>query len=93
MKKIVFSQEQKNLLDSFERGEWRFIVNRKREISRHIETARAAINRYRRINLRMSCRDFMALETRAVEEGIPYQTFIANILHKFITGRLEEKKV
>ncbi|MGH7966013.1 MAG: CopG family antitoxin, partial [Candidatus Binatia bacterium] len=46
----------------------------------------------KRINIRLSSRDLEKLQKRAVAEGIPYQTFIASTLHKFVTGQLQEAK-
>ena len=51
------------------------------------------IKKDRRINLRMSSKDIIALQTKALEEGIPYQTLMSSVLHKFVTGRLIEKKI
>lgn len=45
----------------------------------------------KRINIRLSSQDLMDIQARAMEEGIPYQTFIARVLHKFAAGRLHEK--
>ena len=44
-----------------------------------------------RVNIRMSKKDLEALQTRALEEGIPYQTLMASILHKYVSGRLVHK--
>ena len=46
----------------------------------------------RRINIRISSRDLDALQKKALVEGIPYQTLIASVLHKYAAGRLREEK-
>ncbi len=53
--------------------------------------AETAIKDYR-INVRISKRDVEALKTKALEDGIPYQTLVTSILHKYVTGRLKESK-
>jgi predicted DNA binding CopG/RHH family protein len=43
------------------------------------------------VNIRISREELEALQKRALEEGIPYQTLMASILHKYVAGRLIEK--
>jgi hypothetical protein len=43
------------------------------------------------VNIRLSSPDLLDIQARALEEGIPYQTLIASVLHKYISGRLVEK--
>ena len=85
-------QEEKELLESFEREEWRSVAGRKAEFQRYREYARATFKKDRRVNIRISSKDLEALQKRALEEGIPYQTLIASILHKYADGRLVEKE-
>ena len=84
------TKEEKEIIESIENGEWRSIDNledmKKKLI---IAASETAIKDYR-INVRISKRDVEALKTRALEEGIPYQTLVTSILHKFVTGKLEE---
>jgi hypothetical protein len=56
------------------------------------EAARATFVKNKRVNIRLSAADLMDLQARAYEEGVPYQTLIASVLHKYVTGRLHEKK-
>ena len=84
------TKEDKELIESIENGEWRSIENLE-EMKKKLITAatETAIKDYR-INVRISKRDVEALKTRALEEGIPYQTLVTSILHKYVTGKLEE---
>jgi predicted DNA binding CopG/RHH family protein len=50
--------------------------------------AKAQLKKNQRISLRISEHDLKGLQRRAFEDGIPYQTFITSILHKYLTGRL-----
>ncbi len=84
-------QEEKQLLGSFERGEWRSVEGRGVEFERYREYARATFKKDRRVNIRISSKDLEALQKRALQEGIPYQTLMASILHKYAAGRLAEK--
>ncbi len=82
--------EEKEILDAFESGKLKRVKNRKKELERHQEIAAATFKKDSRINIRISSKDLRALQKRALEEGIPYQTLVASILHKFVNGRLTE---
>lgn len=88
MSDTKLDREEKDILESFERGEWVSVRDRKTEISRLGTAARATLRKNRRINIRLSDRDVIGLQAKAAEEGIPYQTLIASVLHKFLTGTL-----
>ncbi len=92
MKKLNLNEEETELLDSLESGEWNSVENLKKEISSHQEIARNTLKKDKRVNLRMSSKDLEAIKTFAVEEGLPYQTLMSSVLHKFITGRLVDKQ-
>jgi len=86
------SEEEQEILDSFERGEWvpvRDLSKRKRELIRY---ARNTLKKDKRLNIRISERDLNELQKRAVSEGLPYQTFVSSIIHKFVNGKLQEAK-
>ena len=84
-------KEERELLKSFEDGEWRSVSDKKREVGRLQDYATATFKKDRRINVRISSKDLNALQKRALEEGIPYQTLVSSILHKYISGRLREE--
>jgi len=88
---MKLTKEEKSILASVERGEWKSIPNFKREAKRYQEAARATLRKDKRVNIRMSERDVVRFQKKAVDEGLPYQTLISSILHKYINGRLEEK--
>ena len=83
--------EEKELLDFFERGEWQSIDGRREAFEPYRDYARTTFKKDRRVNIRISRKDLEALQKRALEEGIPYQTLLASILHKYAAGRLVEK--
>jgi predicted DNA binding CopG/RHH family protein len=81
--------DEKELLGSFERGEWKSRGG-KRERARYVRYARATFRKDRRLNIRLSSKDLEAIQKRALAEGLPYQTLISSLLHKYADGRLKE---
>ncbi|MGR3179591.1 MAG: antitoxin [Candidatus Anammoxibacter sp.] len=92
MKKLKLNREEKEILESYERGEWIPIKNSKKEIQKHMEYARNTLKKDKRVNIRISTKDMEDIQTIALEEAIPYQTLMASVLHKFAAGRLVERK-
>ncbi len=91
MKKMKLDDEEQDLVDSFERGEWRSVPNVEQEKKKYQEIAAATFRKDRRVNIRISSKDLIGLQKRALEEGLPYQTLISSILHKFLArGRASE---
>jgi len=81
---------EEDILSSFEKGEWHSVPNLNDEIARYAATAAATLSKDKRINIRLSSRDLEDVQMRAAEEGMPYQTLIASVLHKYVSGRLIE---
>lgn len=92
MKKMILDSGEKKLLESFERGEWRPIKHREAEAAKLQRYARNTLQKNKRINIRLSERDLVGIQTKAVEEGLPYQTLISSVLHKYLRGTLTERK-
>ena len=82
--------EEAEILEAFESGKLKRVENRAKELERHREIAAATFKKDSRINIRISSKDLRALQKRALQEGMPYQTFVASVLHKFVEGRLVE---
>ena len=82
MKYYELDDEEKQLLEEIENGEWASVkdfAKRKKELQ---QIARNTLNKTRNINIRLSERDLARLKRKAAEEGIPYQTLASSILHK-----------
>ncbi|MGA7978718.1 MAG: antitoxin [Chromatiaceae bacterium] len=84
-------QEEQEILDAFEarklkRSEGAEVIRK-----RYMECAEATHRKDARINIRLSSRDLRGLQKRALAEGIPHQTLITSILHKYVEGRLRER--
>ncbi len=84
-------EKEKELLESYEAGEW--VSGKGLDVERqsYAEAARTTFRKDRRVNIRISAKDLEGIKKKSLEEGLPYQTLIASILHKYITGRLVEK--
>jgi predicted DNA binding CopG/RHH family protein len=84
-------QKEKEILESVERAEWESVPRMRSEQKRFKRYAEATFRKDRRINIRISGKDLIAIQKRALEEGIPYQTLISSLLHKYVSGRLVER--
>jgi len=89
MKKL--DAEEKELLQSYENDAWIPSKQLERERRTYAEYARTTFKKDRRVNIRISSKDLERIQQKSLEEGLPYQTLIASILHKYITGRLTDK--
>jgi predicted DNA binding CopG/RHH family protein len=86
MKYFILDEEEQRLLKEFERGEWKGIKNFAKEKKLYEAAARNTFNKKRNINIRLSEKDLHKLKVRAAEDGIPYQTLVSSVLHKFANG-------
>ena len=84
------AKRRKNILQSVENGEWESIPNFKQESKRYQDAARMTLRKDKRVNIRMTERDLIHFQKKALEEGLPYQTLISSILHKYINGNMNE---
>jgi predicted DNA binding CopG/RHH family protein len=83
--------EEEELLTSFEKGEWKSVKNVDKEKKRARKTATQTMRKDVRINIRLSSTDIFNIKKIAAFEGLPYQTLIASILHKYAAGHLDRK--
>ncbi len=88
---MKLTKEEEDLLKSVERGEWRRIPDFEKEAERYQKAARETLRKNKRVNIRMTERDLVRIQKKAIEEGLPYQTLISSVLHKYINGHLVEK--
>lgn len=88
---MKLNKEEKDLVKSIERGEWRSVKNLNKEKRRYQEYAKNTFRKERRVNIRISQRDLDGIQAKALEEGIPYQTLMSSVLHKYVNHRLIEK--
>ncbi|PIQ80110.1 MAG: antitoxin [Parcubacteria group bacterium CG_4_9_14_0_2_um_filter_41_8] len=88
----TFDEEEKELIESYNKGEWKRVPNLEEEKKKLVAVARAtiAMRKNKNVNIRISEGDLRDIKIKAQERGLPYQTFIASILHQFSNGRIKE---
>ena len=85
-------KEESDLMKSLENDEWQPVKDLKQQKISAVEAARNILKKDKRINLRLSQKDYHQIQIKAVEEGIPYQTLISSIIHKYLNGSLLPKQ-
>jgi predicted DNA binding CopG/RHH family protein len=91
MSNLKLTPEELELLASYENQEWQSVKNINEQEETYQAYARATFRKDKRINIRISEKDLLALQKRAIREGIPYQTLVSSVLHKYVTGALVEE--
>ena len=89
MRNKKLNPEEQELLEAFEAGEFESDLKDERRIQ-FAKLAEETIRKYKRINIRISSRDLEALQRRAMEEGLPYQSLVSSVLHKYVSGGLKD---
>ncbi|MEE8387036.1 MAG: hypothetical protein V3R65_00540 [Acidiferrobacterales bacterium] len=84
------NKEEKEILKSYEKDEW-VSVAKPASIAKYKAAAKATFKKDKRVNIRISELDLELLQERALIEGLPYQTLMSSVLHKYVTGRFAEK--
>lgn len=83
--------DEREILEAYSQDRLERVPLTRDEIERYRQAARAVGRKDRRINIRLSSRDVEDLQVKAMEEGLPYQTLIASVLHKYVSGQLVPK--
>lgn len=87
---IDLDNEEKEIVDAYESGKLSPVVDAKALMARHVQYAADTFKKDARINIRLSSKDLRGLQRKALSEGIPYQTLVSSVLHKYVEGRLSE---
>jgi len=85
-------KDEKELLKSIENNEWKSVNNLEEMKKQFKAAAKNTLLKDQRMNIRIAQRDLEGLKTKALEEGLPYQTLVSSILHKYVIGKLIEKE-
>ena len=88
---MKLDKEEQELLNSIERKEWKRVKNFTSESLRLQQAAINTLKKDQRVSLRLAKYDLDGIKVKAVDEGIPYQTLISSLIHKYITGRIIDK--
>ena len=91
MRNYQLDKEEQELSSSIERGDWKPVKNMSVEIKKYAAYAKKTLKKDQRISIRMSKQDFIGIQSKAIDEGILYQTLIASIVHKYVNGKLVSK--
>ena len=90
-KKLYLDDDEKQLAESLENEEWVSDLSKK-EKQKYEAVARYSLNKQMRINIRMTERDLKKIRAKAIEEGIPYQSLISMLIHKYNEGKMSIRK-
>ena len=82
--------EERDLLRSYDLGEWQPVANRDAEIERYRRYARATLEKERQVNIHVSGNDLESLQRQAVEQGVPCEALMSDVIHRYASGRLIE---
>jgi predicted DNA binding CopG/RHH family protein len=91
MSDLKLQADELELLASYENEEWQSVKNVKEQAAQYQAYARATFRKDKRVNIRISEKDLLDLQKRAMKDRIPYQTLISSILHKYVSGALTER--
>ena len=86
MNKYQLDKEEQEILDAIEKGEWEIVKPKRAELAHYAQIARNTLKKDQRMNIRISKADLDGIRSKAVEEGIPYQTLVAGLIHKYVSG-------
>jgi predicted DNA binding CopG/RHH family protein len=88
---MKYDKDEKAIVDAYEKGEMRLSTPSKKEIQEIKATAKKTLVKNRRITIRLYDHDYQGIQKKAMEMGIPYQTLISGIIHRYIEGELTSK--
>jgi predicted DNA binding CopG/RHH family protein len=91
MSNLKLQPDELELLASYENEEWESVKKLQEQKEQYRAYARATFRKDKRVNIRISEKDLRDLQKRAMRQGIPYQTLISSVLHKYVSGRFTEK--
>ena len=88
---MKYDREEKGIVDAYEKGKMVLSKPSNKEIEAIKATARKTLVKDRRITIRLYDHDYQGIQKKAIEMGIPYQTLISGIIHRYIEGDLTSK--
>ncbi len=89
MKNILLNKKELSMEKELEKGEWIPVPNMDEEIKKHQANARNFLIKNKKINIRLSEWDYNKIKIRAAQEGLPYQTLVSSLIHKYVTGQIK----
>ncbi len=89
MKYQDLDKEEEQILNDFEKGDFKSVSNVAKEKKRHAQIAKNTLDKSANVNLRLSKRDIYRVKAKAIEKGIPYQTILASLIHQYASGKVK----
>jgi predicted DNA binding CopG/RHH family protein len=89
---VLLDDEERKLIGAYKRGEFRPVKDQKAARQDAVDAAKSYLRKNARINIRLSTADLEMLKRRAADEGLPYQSLIASVLHKYVRGAPSGRK-
>ena len=86
-----YDEEEREIIAAFEVGKLKSQQPSPETLAQHRAYARSTMTKDQRVNIRLSAKDLEDIKIKAMEDGIPYQTLMGSILHKYVSGRLVER--
>jgi len=88
---MKYDKEEKSILDAYENGQLKLRTPSRKEVESIKAAANSTLKKNRRITIRLYDHDFKGIQKKAIEMGIPYQTLISGIIHRYIEGDLTSR--
>ena len=88
---MKYDEEEKNIIDAYESGKMKLSTPLKKEIENIKAIAKNTFKKDKRITIRLYDHDYKGIQKKALEMGIPYQTLISSLIHRYIEGELISK--
>jgi len=88
---MKYDEEEKAIIDAYEKGKIKLSTPSKKEIEVIKVTAKKTLIKDKRITIRLYDHDYQGIQKKALEMGVPYQTLISGIIHRYIEGELTSK--
>ena len=89
---VLLDEDEREIVESFEKGEWKKVANFEDQVTLAQQTATHSLRKDARVNIRISSHDLLRLKQQAAYKGLPYQTFIASVLHEYAAGHYFEER-
>jgi len=88
---MKYDEEEKNIIDAYESGKMKLSTPLKKELENIKAIAKCTFKKDKRITIRLYDHDYKGIQKKALEMGIPYQTLISGLIHRYIEGELISK--
>jgi predicted DNA binding CopG/RHH family protein len=88
---MKYDKEEKAIIDAYGKGKMKLLTPSRKEIEAIRVTARKTLVKNKRITIRLYDHDYQGIQKKAMEMGVPYQTLISGIIHRYIEGELISK--